>query len=439
MLNTNYHKKLNEIINEDPLSHDFYSHTWDPAHLVELSSEDTINSKKDKSCKFVVQRSDTVSRAHKQVGYGKALEEIREYALQSENPKAKVRVPLTHSTTRWATYATGVYDSFNHNYPYMYDRLNDIGRDELNEIRNVPFVAEVNAIADIYGEISKLSLAVQTPDLYPWQVDQYKENTIRNLTRISDQLSTDKVDLEQMRKILDESGKPLLKRTADMAEEVIPKGTFKGKPLTYDKQFAGASGTRNRNTQNQPDDSLEQSVQRALKRSGHFTEVASKNMQNRFDKNQPKASVEAGELFSMEKILSRQKDEVPDELFVHVSKAKRAGFLEDRFSEEQMKVEYFKFISEVHEECSESYRKEPNVFRKRKLEKQYYERLIKGQYGSKEYPEITHLLAGATLRSSNESQCEGMGSVAGAHSKGRGSLDPVGLSKETFLSWKLIE
>jgi hypothetical protein len=54
-------------------------------------------------------------------------------------------------------------------------------------------------------------------------------------------------------------------------------------------------------------------------------------MQKRFEKNKPKAIEEAGELFSMEEILTRPEDMVPDELQSHVSKAKRAGFSEEDF------------------------------------------------------------------------------------------------------------
>jgi hypothetical protein len=92
-------------------------------------------------------------------------------------------------------------------------------------------------------------------------------------------------------------------------------------------------------------------------------------------------------------------------------------------------------VEDVHEECRVGYQKELSVFGKRRYEKEFYEKLIQGQFRSKEHPKITHLLAGATLHSSNESLCEGMGSEAASHSTGRASLEPVKLSKETFLSW----
>jgi hypothetical protein len=113
-----------------------------------------------------------------------------------------------------------------------------------------------------------------------------------------------------------------------MAEEVITDGTFRRKPLTTDRLLPGASGRRNRNAQNQPERSLEESVRHSLQRVRKFSAAVNQKIEKRFDDNKPQASPEDGEVFSMEKTLTETKDDIPDELMSHDNKARKAGFLE---------------------------------------------------------------------------------------------------------------
>jgi len=82
MLRTGYGNTLNSLVSPDAESYDFYSHIWDPGHLVELGHEDTVRNKKATTYHWVEKRLDIISRRHKEVGYGKSLEEIKLDAIR---------------------------------------------------------------------------------------------------------------------------------------------------------------------------------------------------------------------------------------------------------------------------------------------------------------------------------------------------------------------
>jgi len=147
--------------------------------------------------------------------------------------------------------------------------------------------------------------------------------------------------------------------------------------------------------------------------------------------------VPARELFSMDKILSRERSYIPEDLEPHVNKAKAVGFIKEHIPMADLRLQYEKFVTTVHEMSKERYLKETNVFEKRKVERSTYEKFIRGEMGCQSFKDISHLLAENTVRCGNESQVEAMGSVAASHSgtKTRSRLDPETLSKEVFVDW----
>jgi hypothetical protein len=80
MIRSTYPAKLNHLVKTDDDGHEFYSHTWDSAHLNELADKDTKNPKTNKAHAWVSEREKVISDIHKEVGYGKALEELHTQA-----------------------------------------------------------------------------------------------------------------------------------------------------------------------------------------------------------------------------------------------------------------------------------------------------------------------------------------------------------------------
>ncbi|KAJ6649940.1 Pickpocket protein 11 [Pseudolycoriella hygida] len=87
-------------------------------------------------------------------------------------------------------------------------------------------------------------------------------------------------------------------------------------------------------------------------------------------------------------------------------------------------VDYENMKEEWYDNC--------NFSSKRKFEKKLYNKLL---HNPSTFPEVNHLLASATVRLANESQCESIGSVVGRHYEHRGTLRAEKITKEVFIAW----
>lgn len=157
MLQLNYSRVLNQLVNQNEESHEFYSHSWDFGHLIELAHKDSFE---DKNYKWVKAISKTISNIHHSVGYGKHYTEFTSTAAENQiTPMA----PIGYSTTRWVRYSERVFKSFINNYPALYDQLEWQQKDDLDLINNVSFISQVSGLHDVYRELSHLSSTLQIP------------------------------------------------------------------------------------------------------------------------------------------------------------------------------------------------------------------------------------------------------------------------------------
>jgi len=179
----------------------------------------------------------------------------------------------------------------------------DSGSDSLNEINNTRFVIEASALKDVYEEISKMSLGVQTPDLYQWQANAVVDNSVSNLNLISQHLTveieaTNRMALTQkLLEIVDEGKVPLLKSSAETASEILQSGTYRSKPLFPNQQLGASRGTRNYTHQAQVDfvTEHEEAIKAGLKNVGKYAAALGANIKKRMEVNQYEVLREAGE------------------------------------------------------------------------------------------------------------------------------------------------
>jgi len=425
MLHTGYNKELNKLVTSNEAAHSFYSHAWDPSHLIELAEKDAKSSKY-KSNKWVKEREDTITDVHKDVGYGKSLEEARDAAKELES---KLQTPHGFSNTRWATYAHGVYKSFENNYSTLFQRLTKIDSEKADKINNAMFVAETTGLEDVYSEISKLSKNVQIPDMYPWQIEEAVTSSKNALEEMKQELSDP----------LDSSwNPPHLPNMGKAVKEILDSGTYKGMPILQKQHVPIGQLTRTKsNASENQEMQMSESIDLSRNRVKEYIQTFSDRLEHRFlqSNTNPEIVCQANEVFSMQKILSREPGEVPKSFASYCDSARNAGFIET--SKDEMEKEYAAFTVKVHEDAKAEYYKANFPRLKWNEERKFYERLIFGKENqdNESFRNVNHLLAASTLRSSNESQVEAMGSVAKMHYRQRATIEPVKASQEIFLHW----
>lgn len=67
----------------------------------------------------------------------------------NDTESANVRAPGHFSETRFATYSANVLETFLHNCPYYYTRLNKEKDGELDNIDNAPFLLSCAGLSDV--------------------------------------------------------------------------------------------------------------------------------------------------------------------------------------------------------------------------------------------------------------------------------------------------
>lgn len=134
----------------------------------------------------------------------------------------------------------------------------------------------------------------------------------------------------------------------------------------------------------------------------------------------------------MEQIFRRdERSEEGVEAFIKYAEiAMKANFLET-YTLDELRDQYLAFQSFV-KKSKDEWCDSCNFSKKSEFERKLYNKLL---HNPSTFPEVNHLLASATVRLANESQCEAMGSVVGSYYEYRGSLKVEKISKETFISW----
>lgn len=216
---------------------------------------------------------------------------------------------------------------------------------------------------------------------------------------------------------------------------------FRDKPVLLKQHQPGAARTRENSVDPRfSEHNLEMQLTGSREKLASYIESVSQSIANRMERGLSSVqhiNASIKNLFSMTEICNREKGEVPNESLRYYSDlAKSADHLETKVDFEDLQAEYASFSETIHDSILKEYLTSSCLSERRQIENNYYTSAIcKGSYDAFSYSNITHLLQGSTLRLSNESVIESMGSVVKQHTLSRGRLDSRKLAKEVYLTW----
>lgn len=358
--------------------------------------------------------------------YGKQLEELLDIQHES-NPNGKVCSPKNFSTTRWATYCHTTLKNFLNNYPYYYDHLQQNQQDLTDKINTVDFVTKCCLLSDVYSQIGILSRIFQCPNLHFWRLDKALTITCDNLFEMAD-ANCPCSDLKNVTS--PHSDDFLFPCTGAAIDEMTAFFTYKGKPL-LNKQHLPTMTRQAAATSQCKDQSQIQAITRCRLLCVDFINSLIEALQSRMNANSLEILCWASKAFDLEEIFRQdERSEMCVEAFIkYADAAMKANFLET-YSLDELKNQYSEFQNFV-KKSKDDYNC-CDFYKKNEFERKLYNKLV---HTPSNFPEVTHLLASATVRLANESQCEAIGSVVGRHYEHRGSLNVEKVSKEVFISW----
>ncbi|XP_035711126.1 uncharacterized protein LOC118436696 [Folsomia candida] len=442
VIHLNYQNTLHNLVNQNQDAGQFYSVSHDYGHVLELAAAD---AKHHPACSWVEQRESQISNLHKRHGYGKSLYPLIETAQAGGYD---YRTPILPSATRWATYDLGVLDAYISNYSAMYAKLMDERDNDLDDMMHVKAIVETTGAADIMEQVSKCSRTLQLPDIYPWQAEEVISKYTRNLQSISDGLADDTISGENLNSVIDPDFRQnsknrkytgqLIRRTSEALSEIEKYHTYQGNAIMNRQQRRVANSTR-AFAQSQLGDNNQEIdtasiIQSSRKQVSLYANWMRRKIDKRFNSTKESINTEAAELFSMKSILLRERTSVPSSLHSYADKARKSGFISDEVDLDDLADQYSQFACDIHDAMNDKFQT-LSISQRRETEKTYYNGLIFGTPEPKPYKDVNHLLAGSTMRLSNESQVEAMGSVIKQHSRGRPNLGVDNLSNESFISW----
>lgn len=298
----------------------------------------------------------------------------------------------------------------------------------------------MSGLHDIYRELSGLSCTLQIPVLYSWQAEERITLSRNKLSRMAENLRSF-TTFEEFSSVEEDGKNPLKSFTAALKNLKPDNMTFKDKPIFLKQHVPGATNTRSTQSDARfAENDLASHIKASQLKLASYMENLNAKIAARMEKGSRSvldinSSIKS--LFSMAAICEREKGEVPeDDLRYYSNLAKEATYLEGDIGFEELKEEYVSFSESVYDHAKINYESYDNFMQKRQYEKKYYTKsIVAGAYDARSYSSITHLLSSATLRLSNESIVESIGSVIKQHTLSRGRLEPEMLTKETFVSW----
>lgn len=367
----------------------------------------------------------------KKFKYGKQLEEIIEIQQES-NPGGKLYAPRSFSTTRWATYCHTTLLSFLNNFPYYYDHLQEDQLDLTDKINTVDFVVKCCVLTDVYSQIGILSRTFQCPNLQYWHLDRALTITCDNLFEMSDKLRNDNLLCTDLKNVSSPHSEDFLLRHTGLAvDEISTLFTYKSKPL-FNKQHLPTLTRRSAAQPKNQDQSQNEAIIRCRRQAADFIDDLIKALKSRMKANNCEILSLASKAFDLQEIYRRdEKNQEGVNAFIKYAEAAMdVNFLEN-YSVDELRAQYNEFESFVRDAKEEWY-DSCTFSKKREFENKLYNKLL---HNSSRFPEANHLLASATVRLANESQCESIGSVVGRHYEHRGSLKVDKVSKEVFIAW----
>lgn len=304
--------------------------------------------------------------------------------------------------------------------------------DLTDKINTVDFVVKCCVLTDVYSQIGILSRTFQCPNLHYWHIDTALTITCDNLYEMSDKLRNEHFLSTDLKSVSSPHSEDfLLSRTGEAVCEILTSFTYKSKPL-LNKQHLPTMTRRAASHPKHQDQSQNEAITRCRQHAADFIDRLIDALRSRMEANNCEILNLASKAFDLQKIYRRdeQNEEGVDEFIKYAESAMRAEFLEN-YTLDELKVQYCEFRSFVREAKEEWY-DHCSFSTKREFEKKLYNKLL---HNSSRFPEVNHLLASATVRLANESQCESIGSVVGRHFEHRGSLKVEKVSKEVFIAW----
>lgn len=220
----------------------------------------------------------------------------------------------------------------------------------------------------------------------------------------------------------------LLHCTGEALDEILESFTYKSKPLS-NKQHLPTMTRRLASQAKYQDQSHNEAITRCRRQAADFVDNLIEALKSRRKKNNSEILTLASKAFDLQEIYRRDggNQEGRTAFIKYAEAAMNVDFLE-HYSLDELEFQYNEFQSSVREAKQEWY-DGCSFSRKREFEKELYNKLPSN---SSSFPEINHLLAIATVRLANESQCESIGSVIGSL---YGSLKVEKVSKELFIAW----
>lgn len=301
------------LIAEDAI--EWYSFTWDPAHIIELAEHD---ARKHKNCKDIQRKIDYISEISRIVSYGKNYREIKEI---SEETSRQIKAPRHFSNTRFATYSSEVIKTFINNYEAYYKLLNNKQKDELNNINNAPFLFTIAALDSVYRIIAKASNAIQKPDMPSWEVYETLDIYLSTLEDMANCLIT----TERIENV----NKALFPTLFSIIAEVSENGEFSECPILDSKH----NTHRTRNFESHADTTCldySHAFTTSAKEVARFIETFSKNARVRFATEDDKKPIlkTCSNLFYLTKVKSYSDfSNVAEDLSNYVELAIKTGNL----------------------------------------------------------------------------------------------------------------
>jgi len=132
----------------------------------------------------------------------------------------QVRRKPSFSDTRFVAYSGTALKNFITNYPYIYERLNNLKNNNLDKTNTAFICLCVSALADTYTELGIISKTVHSPQLYTWHSDDAIYEGIRSLKNMATSVL-----------ISNEPNHPRFTFFRAACEEIRSSSEFRGKPV----------------------------------------------------------------------------------------------------------------------------------------------------------------------------------------------------------------
>jgi len=96
-----------------------------------------------------------------------------------------------------------------------------------------PFIIETSGLADVYEELAGLSKTFQTPDIYPWHVEEVNTNSTFNLRLMGESLKISALTIDDMLNISSPTGRPFVRKIHSAMDEIDMISTMSSSSMKH--------------------------------------------------------------------------------------------------------------------------------------------------------------------------------------------------------------